>query len=91
MNSVTTSIFSGSAFRIHGTLAVSTSASLRCTTTSEERRRNAYSGCQYQVAVGGSTGREPIGVSDLDVTPVEPCHADLYLIRGGLQRILLAF
>ena len=37
---------------------------LRYTTMSGERRRNVYFGCQYQVAVGASTGRARIAVRD---------------------------
>src|SRR5712692_6156487 len=70
MNCVTTSISSGSDFPIHGTLAVSTSALLRCTaTTCGERLQNVCSGCQLRADAGGSTGRarivgrEPSGFS----------------------------
>jgi hypothetical protein len=46
--------------RTHGTLAASTSAPPRCTTTCGGRRRSVYSGWQYRVGVGGSTGRARI-------------------------------
>ena len=50
--------------RIHGTLAVSTSALLRCTTMHGEHRQSDCSGCQYRAGAGGSIGRERIAVRD---------------------------
>src|SRR5712692_800703 len=58
MNCVTTSISSGSDFPIHGTLAVSTSALLRYTTTCGERLQNVCSGCQLRADAGGSTSAQ---------------------------------
>jgi hypothetical protein len=61
---VRTLTFSISHFRIHGTLAVSTSAPLRCTTMHGGRRQSDCSGCQYRAGAGGSIGVERIAVRD---------------------------
>src|SRR5260370_38587940 len=73
MNSATISISSVSDFRIHGTLAVSTSALLRCTTMHGGRRQSDCSGCQQRAGAGGSTGRARIEGHDFGINPhLEP-------------------